>query len=215
MAQQCPICEFELSEEACVHCAPELPQAHVQMLATGGFKLMAWPEQGLAPPEKLKILRIALLKENWLEAEQEWLRLIRGYRAHVASERGMQARAYAHLAALLEGLERGVEAEHMRARGLALQRGPAPLTRKSEMRAATVNFIDQIRAEEGERPGMSEEAKKRLDKQLAAEEKREKHLKVAGFTVAGLVTAPLIGLNILIGGALGMGLGGALTVLKR
>jgi hypothetical protein len=169
----------------------------------------AFPPVDLAPAEKLAGLRRALEEQNWEEAERQWLILIRGLVGHSEAERMARARAYECYAALLMQMDHESQADQMLARARATRQGAVALPLKSQRREMTYSFMKEIQAEEGFDTSKAEEVKRRLDLQIAASERRQKLLTISGFTVAGLMGGIFFGLNVILGGLLGLAVGGA------
>jgi hypothetical protein len=171
-----------------------------------------YPPSDLAPPEKLEKLRLALDQGAWLEAEQQWLLLIRGFRGHSESDLRSRSRAYRGYAALLRKLERPVEAERMDTRAKSALEGAPHQAPKVQRREMTYSFMKEIRQEEGLDSSRIEEVKRRVDAQIAAAERRKRALLIGGFALLGWVGSLVLGLSGLIGAGLGLGLGGALQM---
>ncbi len=211
----CPICESKFSDGACPSCPKDLAEAHSKMLREGGFKLASWPENGTAAPDKLKTLRTAILKDSWMIAEYEWLKLARGTLGSTEEARKARARCFEKLACLLDGLARQPEAQHMRERAASLLKPVGAPVPKSQQRNASYSFMDQIRAEEAaSAPHITDDAKKRLDQAIAKAEQRTQNLKIIGFAAAGLIMGAFINMNFSIVGGL-LGLGGGWAFAKR
>lgn len=168
-----------------------------------------FPPFDLAPAEKLAALRHALEEQHWEEAEREWLILIRGIVGHSEAERLAKAQAYECYAALLHQMGREVEEARMMARARATREGPAPQPLKMQRRETTYSFMKEIRQDEGQDSSKIEAARLRVEAQIAASERRQKVFAIGGFVMAGILGGVFFGLNAILGGALGLGVGGA------
>jgi hypothetical protein len=171
-----------------------------------------FPPPDLAPAEKLAALRQALEQNLLEEAEREWLILIRGLRGHSEHERQLLSQAYECYAAVLAKEGKEAEAERMVSRARVVRDGASGQPKKIERREMTYSFMKEIRADEGgdgDHEAKVAMAKARVEAQIKAGERREKTLKIAGCAIAGLVGGPILGVNALLSGALGLGLGGA------
>ena len=177
--------------------------------------LSPYPSADLAPAEKLEALRQALQKNQLEDAEREWLHLIRGLSGHSEAEKKAKTAAYESYSALLHQMGRETEAERMLARARVIRDGATPQPVKMQRRESTYSFMKEIREEEGLDSSKIEEVKRRVDEQIEAGERRIKALKIVGYTVAGIVGGPIFGLNGLVTGALGLGVGGAMQAKWR
>jgi len=171
--------------------------------------LNPFPPAGLAPPEKLAPVRIALEQNHLEEAEKEWLILIRGLRGHSEHERQLLSQAYECYAAVLAKEGKELEAERMLSRARVVREGNSGQPKRMERRESTYSFMKEIKAEEGTDTARVSDAMARVEEQIKASERRQKALKIAGCAFAGIIGGPLIGVNALVTGALGLGLGGA------
>lgn len=171
--------------------------------------LNPFPPADLAPAEKLAALRSALEQNLLEEAEREWLILIRGLRGHSEQEKKLLSQAYECFAAVLAKEGKDAEAERMLSRAKVVREGASGQPKKTERRESTYSFMKEIREEEGADSAKLAEVKARVDAQIQAAETRVKIAKIAGCAIAGIVGGPLLGLNGLVTGAVGLGLGGA------
>ena len=177
-------------------------------------ELNPFPPPDLAPAEKLAALRNAL-EQNLLEdAEREWLVLIRGMRGHSGPEKLLLSQAYECYAAVLAKEGKDAECDRMLVRARVVRDGATQQPKKMERREATYNFMKEIREEEGADSAKAAEVRKKVEEQIASSERKVMAMKIVGCTIAGLVGGPLVGLNGLVTGAVGLGLGGVVFTKK-
>jgi hypothetical protein len=217
----CPLCEKSFTGPECPACEPELLQK-LATLQPGTFPGLVFPPQGL-DPLKAAVLRRALLNENYVQAEAQWLVLLRGLRGGGAKERELHGNCWDAYAFLLEHLGRADEARRTHQRAASARKDPAELNRKSvgagvaEARlGGSAGAMRKLHQDEYHQPDAAalQKVHADLDRELARQERREKLLKVGGLSLAGLAGGPVIGVPALMSSALGAGIGWAWSRLS-
>jgi hypothetical protein len=218
----CGICELEQDgeEKACQCSGADLDLYRAAAADLAVFPGSALPAVGLVNAGRARALRMDLLHGELHQAEASFLEILRGLRGHGKAERDAAAHYFDRLAALNDAQARPEDARRMRNRAEASRKDPTQLARKSEAvlegrEHAMTMELKRIQ-DGGDKPDLElrRQVQLELDRSLAAQERRSKVLKVGAFGMAGLMGGLVLGVNLLLTGLVGAGLGAAWS-LKR
>lgn len=212
----CPLCEQE-SSAICPKCRPADLEALKAALQYGGFPASALPSVGLVRPFLAEGVRLHLLNHEFNLAEASFLEILRGLRGHAKADRDAAAAYFDCYAAFLEQQGRVDEARRMRSRADASRKDPTELLRKAESqhdhRGEAFNAELRRLQDDTAKPTADslKAVNEELERSLAAQEARLRALKIGVFGFAGLASGFLLGVNLLVTGVVGAGLGFAVA----
>lgn len=149
-------------------------------------------------------------------ADATWLVIIRGLHGTSAADRTLQSQCWDAYGFFLEHQGRHDEARRAHQRAATARKDPSELKRKQDGVAearlgASSESLRRLHSDEYHQP--DPEAVKRvqeeLERQLNAQARRAKVLKVGAFSIAGIAGGAVIGVSAALTGALGAGIGWA------
>ena len=212
----CPICEHSLVDlNACPNCDPVLVE-RFNALDLGSYPAIAMPPMHGLNSGRAADLRRSILNGDAALADSTWLVILRGLHGVGAAERALQADCWDAYAFFLEHQGRTDEARRAHQRAATARKDPSELKRKQDGVAearlgASADSLKRLHSDEYHQPDAEavRRVQEELDRQLAAQARREKVMKVGGLSLAGLVGGTLIGIPATITGTVGAGLGWA------
>jgi hypothetical protein len=149
-------------------------------------------------------------------ADSTWLVVIRGLHGTSSADRALQSQCWDAYGFFLERQGRHDDARRAHQRSATARKDPSELKRKQDGVAearlgASSESLKRLHSDEYHQP--DPEAVKRvqaeLERQLQAQERRNKVLKVGAFSIAGIAGGAVIGVSAALTGALGAGIGWA------
>jgi hypothetical protein len=171
----------------------------------------ALPPAGSVSSGARELLRGHLERGDLQAADAAFSGILASMRPIGAEGRRQWAAALEACAALKERLERPEEARRLRQRAASARKDPSELRRKQGsdqgQRWDEHAWVKaQVEEPDAGRPDRIAAVQRELDRQLRLQERRQRALKLGAGGLAGLVSSPVLGLPIGLGGALGAGL---------
>ncbi len=211
----CPVCETSFDGAACPNCDGAFVGKFV------GLDPQAYPGIAMPParglnPGRAADLRRAMLTDDAALADATWLVIIRGLHGTSSSDRALQAQCWDAYGFFLDHQGRSDDGRRAHQRAATARKDPSELKRKQEGVAesrlgSSSESLRRLHSDEYHQP--DPEAVKRvqeeLERQLAAQARRAKVLKVGALSLAGVAGGAVIGVSAALTGAVGAGIGWA------
>ncbi len=185
-------------------------------LQAGSYPAIAMPPAQGLNAGRAADLRRAMLTDDIALADATWLVIIRGLHGTSAADRALQACCWDAYGFFLEHQGRTDEARRAHQRAATARKDPGQPKRKQDGVAearlgASSESLRRLHSDEFHppHPEAVRRVQEELDRQLAAQARRAKVLKVGAFSLAGIAGGAVIGVSAAVTGALGAGIGGA------
>jgi hypothetical protein len=208
----CPVCEISFESETCPQCDPGLVEKFLAM-EPGSYPAIAMPPAHGLNAGRAADLRRAILSNDVNLADHTWLVILRGLHGSSAQERALHADCWDAYGFFLDHAGRSDEGRRAHQRAATARKDPSDLKRKQEAgtESSSAAALRRVYSDDFYHPDAEavQRVQAELDRQLAAQARREKILKVGGLSFAGLVGGAVIGIPAAVTGALGAGLGWA------